>query len=229
MSYFEYRQVDPAFYKEYKIPVYLQRVLPQDKNARILDIGCGFGQTLLALKKLGYSNLKGIDILDAAVQECKLKGLDVDQIDDVRNYKANQGTYDFIIMSHVLEHIPKDDIISNLVAIKKLLSPEGDFCIMVPNAQSNTGAYWMYEDFTHTTLFTTGSIYYVLRAAGFTRVQFLDPKGVEKHSLPIKLIKLVLLKIYELKIEFWNKVTLSSYHRPSPKIFSFELRVRAKH
>ncbi|MGC9101323.1 MAG: hypothetical protein ACP5HC_08750 [Caldisericum sp.] len=41
---------------------------------------------------------------------------------------------------------------------------------MVRNVQSNTGAYWAYEDFSHFTLFTSGSIYYVLKMAGFDEI-----------------------------------------------------------
>src|SRR5947209_5222173 len=34
--------------------------IPPDKNARILDIGCGFGFALRALCNAGYSNISGI-------------------------------------------------------------------------------------------------------------------------------------------------------------------------
>jgi hypothetical protein len=99
---------------------------------------------------------------------------------------------------------------------------------MVPNAQSNTGAYWAYEDFTHHTLFTTGSIYYVLKSAGFDSIEFLDPQGTSNSGFAIKIIKRLFLKVYKLKKLFWNKVTSSSYHEPSPEIFTYELKVLAK-
>ncbi|MBK7370676.1 MAG: hypothetical protein IPJ09_04415 [Saprospiraceae bacterium] len=86
-------------------------------------------------------------------------------------------------MSHVLEHIEKINIIDTLITIKSyLLAESGSFVVMVPNAQSVTGAYWMYEDFTHTTLFTSGSIYYVLKSQpknGFQKnILFLESKNL---------------------------------------------------
>jgi len=36
--------------------------LPQDKEAKIIDLGCGYGTFLNALSKLGYKNLYGVEI-----------------------------------------------------------------------------------------------------------------------------------------------------------------------
>ncbi|MBL0306338.1 MAG: hypothetical protein IPQ25_09965 [Chitinophagaceae bacterium] len=81
-------------------------------------------------------------------------------------------------MSHVLEHIEKEKIIDTLIHIRKnLLKKGGVFLLMVPNAQSYTGAYWRYEDFTHNIMFTAGSCIYVLKAAGFENIEFIDPDG----------------------------------------------------
>jgi 2-polyprenyl-3-methyl-5-hydroxy-6-metoxy-1,4-benzoquinol methylase len=82
-KYFSNRDVDTKYYGAYKIPKYLNHVLPTSKDAKILDIGCGFGQFLGELKSQGYTNLKGIDINDEAINSCKKKGLDVTQISDI--------------------------------------------------------------------------------------------------------------------------------------------------
>jgi 2-polyprenyl-3-methyl-5-hydroxy-6-metoxy-1,4-benzoquinol methylase len=36
--------------------------LPKNKNAKILDMGCGFGMYLKHIKSLGYKNIKGVEI-----------------------------------------------------------------------------------------------------------------------------------------------------------------------
>ena len=230
-DYFSFRDINSDNYKEYILPVYIVNVLPKDKNAAILDIGCGFGQMLLALRKLGYTNLHGIDVSGDAVDFCTKNKLDVQLVNDISDHKVTEAQkYEVIIMSHVLEHIPKEHIIPTARYIKTaLLKQGGSFLLMVPNAQSNTGAYWMYEDFTQHTLFTAGSALYVLRAAGFTDISFLDKDGVESAGTWYgKAIRRFFLKIYNMKIDFWNKITLSTFHRPSPRIFSFELKVHAK-
>ncbi|MES2380612.1 MAG: class I SAM-dependent methyltransferase [Bacteroidota bacterium] len=229
-SYFNNRQVGADYYSEYKIPKYLKASLPTDKNINVLDIGCGFGQFLFALKQLGYKNLKGIDINDESINECNIKGLDAEQINDIREYALNsKEKYDFITMSHVLEHIDKEKIIDTLFHIRKYLLKEGgQFVLMVPNAQSYTGAYWRYEDFTHTIMFTAGSCIYVLKSAGFKDISFIDPDGTEHLSFIKKYIIKFLYKIHTLKEDFWNTALQTSFHKPSPRIYSFELKVVAK-
>jgi 2-polyprenyl-3-methyl-5-hydroxy-6-metoxy-1,4-benzoquinol methylase len=229
-SYFNNRDVDPSYYTSYRIPRYLRPYLPADKNAAILDIGCGYGQFLFALRENGYSNTSGIDINNESIVECRKKGLTVTQIDDIRNFaKSSSAKYDFITMSHVLEHIDKDKIIDTLTHIKKYLLKEGgSFVLMVPNAQSYTGAYWRYEDFTHTIMFTAGSCIYVLKAAGFSAISFIDPDGTSTMASWKKPIMKLLIGYHKWKEDFWNTVLQTSFHRPSPRIYSFELKVLAK-
>lgn len=228
-NYFNFRNVGAEYYSGYDIPNYLRKVLPRNSDANILDIGCGFGQTLNSLRDKGYANLKGIDINDEAIAQCKKLNLDVVKVDDTISYsKLSEKKFDFIIMSHVLEHIEKDKMIDTLKAIREnLLSDRGKFCVMVPNAQSNTDSYWRFEDFTHHYLFTAGSLLYVLKAAGFKQIEFIDPDGLDGVSTLKKPIVKIFLKVYKFKKNFWNKITASSYHRASPQIFTFELKALA--
>ncbi len=227
-KYFEWRKITPNFYENFKLPLWIKNELGEDKSIKILDYGCGFGQILKALKEEGYKNCYGIDINKAAVTYClgksfKVKEVDPDCVDNPWGFK-----FDVVICLHVIEHIPKQNIINTLKNIKeKFLAKGGIFLIAVPNAQSNTGCYWAYEDFTHTTLFTSGSLYYVLRAAGFKNVEFLDIDCTLETRGIKKILKKILLKVYKLNKHFWNRVTGSAYHRPSPEIFSFEIKCKA--
>lgn len=229
-EYFSHRNIDGKFYGEFRLPKHLKKILPEDESAEILDIGCGFGQTLLALKKEGYTRLRGVDISEEAVTACSRQGIDAVLISSLEKFcTSSEKKFDFIIMSHVLEHLEKPDIIPTLRLIRmNLIRKGGALIVMVPNAQSNTGCYWAYEDFTHHTLFTAGSLYFVLKSAGFESVEFLDPDGLEGSILVIKLLKKFLLFLYKANIHFWNRVTNSSFHRPSPQIFTYELKAIAK-
>jgi SAM-dependent methyltransferase len=229
-KYFKLRGVDFNETKATHVPRNLLPVLPAAKNSKILEIGCGFGELLIALKNYGYTDVKGIDISLEAIDICNSLELNVEYISELIDYcKNSNDRYDFIIMSHVLEHIKKEVIIETLLYIREyLLNDDGFLCVMVPNAQSNTGCYWAYEDFTHTTLFTAGSLSYVLRSAGFQNITFLDPCGLEGLRPIQRMLKYLLLRIYLARNNFWNRVTSSSYHRPSPQIFTYELRALAK-
>lgn len=222
--YFDLRSVSPEDFQTYTVPLFLKANLP--KEATILDFGCGYGQLLIGLRKEGYSQLVGLDILDKQIALCRQQGFQV--FESIEDLIAQGLKFDRIVMSHVLEHIEKPAIISTLVRIRtELLSPKGKLILIVPNAMSNTGCYWMYEDWTHHVLFTPGSLIYVLKAAGFTQIDFIDP-DCTAYSSPInRFIKKGFLTLYRLNHMFWNKITNSAYHRPSPQIFSFELKAAA--
>jgi len=229
-SYFDQRGVDANYYKTYQIPKYLQIELPTDKNSRILDIGCGFGQFLSRLNSQGYTNCLGIDLSDEAIKVCRDQKLNVKQINSIKDFANSvDEKFDFITMSHVLEHVEKNQVIELLSIIKtKLMKENGIFIVMVPNGQSNTLGYWMYEDFTHYTLYTTGSLKYVLMNAGFNNIEFIDPKGTINIKPYKRWMMHLLLSLYDKNFLFWNWVTGSSFHKPSPRIYTFELKAKIK-
>lgn len=229
INYFDARRINPDFYENFQIPKYLLPYLPQDRSAKILDFGCGFGQMMKALINHGYTHVFGCDLDKTAIEFCLRSGLKVEDCSDMDSFVKNyKGYFDFIIMSHVLEHIPKDKIIETLSKIRALLNDDGGIFIMVPNAQSPVACYWAYEDFTHTTLFTAGSLYYVLKMAGYKDIVFVDPMCLERLSFWKRLIRKMFYKLYDLKTEFWNLMTCSSFHKPSPKIYSWEIKVFAR-
>ena len=229
-NYFANRNVEGEMYAHYNLPKYLYPYFQeQDKDLNILDIGCGLGQFLSNLKSKGFKNLYGIDINEESIVACRNNGLSVEKIDDIRTYALKSTIkFDRIVMSHVLEHIDKELIIDTLIHIRKYLLKEGgEFLLMVPNAQSYTGTYWRYEDFTHTIIFTAGSCLYVLKAAGFTNINFIDPEGTIHLSRIKRIILKQLIAYHKFKEDIWNKILQTSFHKPSPRIYSFELKVAA--
>lgn len=121
-----------------------------------------------------------------------------------------------------MEHFPKDNAIVILAKLRDVLKPGGGIIVTVPNAQSHTGAYWAYENFTHYTMFTSGSLYYVFRFAGFRDVAFLHTDCLEDWLQEV--FRKILLKFYRINYIFWNKVTDSSTHIASLLIFSCEVK-----
>jgi len=69
-------------------------------DARIADIGCGNGQLLYEMHAAGFTNLEGYD---PYIRENRVLGKGIQlykkSIDDM------QGSYDFIMMHHALEHM----------------------------------------------------------------------------------------------------------------------------
>ena len=208
------------------IPNYIIDILPFEKTSRIIDIGCGNGSFLIALKKLGYNNVYGIDLDDDVLEVARKHGVSCDNQDALTFFPDQK--FDVVYMSHVLEHLPKEMVIPFVTHVREnILSDKGVYIVKVPNAQSNTNCYWAYEDFTHNTLFTSGSLDYVLKAAGFINVIFLDPDGTADSRWFGKIIKKPLIAIYKFKNWFWNQVTESAYHSASKVIYTWELKAVA--
>lgn len=74
------------------------------KNISILDVGCGNGHLLVALRDSGVRNLAGIEPSDTAVQHCReILGLNVHK-GTIGNSDLEPGTWDMVTLSAILEH-----------------------------------------------------------------------------------------------------------------------------
>ena len=227
-NYFNYRNITEESYKSLQVPLWIEQEI-KNKDSKILDYGCGFGQNLKKLKHNNYKNIYGADIDPTAIQSCQNNNLIVKQLDLENLKNPYDFKFDVIILTHIIEHIQKSKIITTLTFIKnEFLSENGKLLIAVPNAQSNTDCYWAYEDWTHTTLFTSGSIYFVLKAAGFDKIEFLDIDCTLGSSKIKSTIRKFFLMLYVSNKKFWNKITHSAFHQQSLQIFSYEIKVKAK-
>jgi 2-polyprenyl-3-methyl-5-hydroxy-6-metoxy-1,4-benzoquinol methylase len=104
------------------------------KEACILDIGAANGGVLELFKKNGFNNLTGLDPSPKCVKHMEDKGLK-GYIGGIFQIPENilKNRYDFIILSHVMEHIR--DLDQAMENIKALLSDNGTVYIEVPNAE----------------------------------------------------------------------------------------------
>ncbi|HTW96314.1 MAG TPA: class I SAM-dependent methyltransferase [Candidatus Methylomirabilis sp.] len=229
-DYFERRDLTaPAEEPLKKIPRFLQRVLPENRDLKILDLGCGFGSMLLSFRSAGYQDLKGVDSSQRAVEYCQNQGLKVERamVGDFLN--RNQEQYDLVIMTHVLEHLAKEEVISVLTKIyHSLLGENGQLFLTVPNAQASTGCYAMFGDFTHQTIYTSDSLIYVLRAAGFSKISFLDIDCTSEIPPLKKILRKAALFIYKGVIGAINRIPHTYYRPGGVDILSFEIKVIAQ-
>lgn len=78
----------------------------QIPNAKILDLGCGYGSLLDYLPPTSYSHFTGIDLASAAIQRAKNKNYPNAEFQtaDIHTYKPQQQ-YDFIIFNEVLYYL----------------------------------------------------------------------------------------------------------------------------
>ena len=147
-------------------------LLPEDRAARILDVGCGMGHFLRYLRARGCRDCVGVDISPDQVAFCRAQGLDnVELVEDLFRYlEAHAGTFELVTMNDVLEHFTKDEIVRLLILTKGALKPGGRIVVRTPNISCAYGPYGRYIDFTHEIVFSELSLKQVLLAVGFEDV-----------------------------------------------------------
>ncbi len=135
------------------------RLLPADKSARILEIGCGYGRYLMALSEMGYTNCYGIDVSDEQISYAKsvLRLSQVERADALEWLLGNEAKFDCILGLDVLEHFQTDELINLGKKIHNALKPMGTAIFQVPNGMSPINPF-LYGDLTHVRAFTPQSM-----------------------------------------------------------------------
>lgn len=107
-------------------------------SSRILDIGCGGGALLRALRDQGFINLFGVDpFISKSVNEPNLQ-ITKGEVFDL------EGSYDVVMMHHSLEHVPAPE--KYLKAAASKCRPGGYVIVRMPVAGGygwrTYGEYW---------------------------------------------------------------------------------------
>lgn len=146
-NYYPRGNLDIESYQPYSETAGLRAWLRGDKsspfrwvprNVKVLDIGCGFGESL------GYHRNRG----------CEIYGVEADsnirRVVEKYGYQVHVGlfdatiyeeqTFDFVTMSQVIEHVV--DPVEVLSGIQKILKPKGELILSTPNA--NGWGAWLF-------------------------------------------------------------------------------------
>ena len=96
--------------------------LPESKKAKILDIGCGLGQFLFYIDKIGYINYEGVEISKEMYDYTRTNVTKkVKLISDLEWYlKRKKDTFDLIVFNDVIENADFGgvfDLNANIAAI----------------------------------------------------------------------------------------------------------------
>ena len=140
----------------------------KQKNAKVLDIGCGRGLLLRAFQRNGC-DVTGTEFSDGAcrfAREVLKLPVRVGLLPDL-NFPAN--SFDVVVMWHVLEHV--SDPRPMVAEVARILRPGGMFLVAVPDFGSPearlTQAGWFHLDCPrHLSHHTRESLSRILGAAG---------------------------------------------------------------
>lgn len=154
-------------------------LLPGDKKSAILDIGFGGGWFLGACLKLDYTNLFGADFgieNKGYVADWRKGAITLYEIEnDIGTFLGQHPEqYDFIHMSHVIEHIPKYSLLWSADALYQALKPGGILLLRTPNMEGPTPNSSLYVTLAHEYGFCGSNLESLLDICCFDNIQFHD-------------------------------------------------------
>jgi SAM-dependent methyltransferase len=138
---------------------YLQRWISTD--AEVLELGagwCDFSNNVKAKRVVAMD-------LDSTVDRAAAAHVEPVIGDCTDLGKFEDGTFDVVFASNLLEHLDRDSSNRLLAEAKRVLRPGGRLILMQPNFRLNPGRY--FDDFTHVAIFTDQSLQDYLVAEGW--------------------------------------------------------------
>jgi len=178
----------------------VETILEHDPSATFLDLGCGdLRLTRRMARKIGTSNISGVDIWIKYDSEPDIKGYDGD-LNEV--LPLNDKQFDVVIASNIIEHLWNTD--GFMQEIHRVLKPSGYALIVTPNLASWHNIIYLvfgrqpepasvsdmmdrYEGPSHRRLFTFPGLTKVLKFHGFKIEKAI---GAAYHPFPVPVARM---------------------------------------
>lgn len=132
-EFFPEKRVEQRFqeqkYRGEQLCRMIRSQLPTDRKPVVFDVGCSTGGALLAFRDAGCDTY-GCDLGSSMFARGRAEGLTL--IDGDESVLQKHGPADFIILSHVLEHLPHPK--QTLGNLRNLLNENGMLYIEVPGS-----------------------------------------------------------------------------------------------
>lgn len=176
---------------------YFSRFLPEKKDVKLLDLGCGEGGFVYWLRKKGFVEVKGIDVSSEQVKKAKELGISGIMEGDVFSFlQEDQEKFNTIFVRDFLEHLKKEEVIRFIELVGKKLETGGRIVIQTVNAEAPMWGRIGYGDFTHETMFTERSISQLLMVEGFEKISVYSQRPVI-HGI-VSFARMFLWRLFEV-------------------------------
>ena len=130
-TYYSDQNLEPPAFVQTRLEEILGQFAAYRQTNRLLDIGCGAGNLLLAARKSGWE-AQGLDVSPNAVKHVRELGFEVFQ-GELRDAHLPSEQFDVITAAELLEHLPDPRV--ELQEIARLLRPGGLFWTTTPHAR----------------------------------------------------------------------------------------------
>ncbi|MEI8051376.1 MAG: class I SAM-dependent methyltransferase [Actinomycetes bacterium] len=153
-----------------------------EANDRVLDLGCGFGRHAYEFARRGASivaldagedEVRGVRATFAAMHEAGEIDLEKSRIGTIQGDALHlpfaDGTFDRVICSEVLEHIPDDE--GAMAELSRVLKPGGTMAITVPRFGPELVNWALSDEYHdvpggHVRMYRRSTLFERLRGAG---------------------------------------------------------------
>jgi SAM-dependent methyltransferase len=138
---------------------------------RVLDLGCGAGSFLRALRDAGIDGV-GVDGDSQTVQQAEASGLKVVKQDVLQFLQNSSETFDGVFCSHLVEHLPVEGVVDLVEGISRVTKAEGLLVMAFPNPESlEMQLFHFWLDPQHVRFYHPNLIEAMLRHYGFGVVE----------------------------------------------------------
>ncbi len=146
--------------------------IPFTGGGRLLDVGCGGGRFLRAMRLRGWE-VRGVEFDAGAVESCRADGLEVFH-GDLAAARFPDASFDVVTARHLVEHLP--DPRGFVREVHRILRPGGLMALRTPNSRALGrrwfGAHWFANDVPrHLVLFSPENLVRLAGEAGFEPVR----------------------------------------------------------
>lgn len=151
---------------------------------RVVDLGCGEGHFVEMLAERGLEAV-GVDRDEECCREASQRGIKV-VCQDVFDYLRvmEEGAVDGIFSSHLVEHLPYQEVLELLSLCYQALAPGGAIVLTTPNVRGLFSHLEMfYMHFGHVTFYHPNLLCFLLQYRGFS-----NPVAGENPSLASPLL-----------------------------------------
>jgi SAM-dependent methyltransferase len=140
------------------------------RTTRLLEVGCGDGRFLQAVREETGWEVLGTDMSETAVRRAAERGMNA-VVADAEDLDFPQSSFDIVLMRHVIEHLRSPRQVVRKV--QGILKVGGMLVLALPNAacveRPIFGRYWMGFDVPrHLFTFDVGLIGRLLASEGFS-------------------------------------------------------------
>ena len=176
-----------------------------DKDKKILEIGYGTGFFISACIQLEYKNIYGADFHNERLSKIHLKENSIKELYNIDNtiwdtLNDIDIKFDFIYLSHVIEHIPKYFLLNAVDSMFNSLNVGGMLFVRCPNMVNPAAQSSHYVTLGHEYGFVHSNLNSLLHICGFDEIKSYDfPIGYSFKNRLGEMIKMPFL--YYKKIE----------------------------